>query len=240
MGRSETWTKGSTYSERDEGYTNSMADVRRLRSTRLESKLATNAKRARQSRIIENNTKPGTDRDDDQHGSQSRFRVVEDRDVNGDAVGDLTFGDERTLTLDDIPRIAATEQARELRPNAFKHRSSGFAPTGFKLPNLSNGHQRGVSSGGIPNQPVSQARQKRYFSELSALEYFIVRHIACVSMLPLVEDHFSLEELLQLIERQEKPTFWNKFGKAFKQDGKSKKPKKTGSITPTLCYMKIN
>jgi len=69
-------------------------------------------------------------------------------------------------------------------------------------------------------------RPKRYFSELSALEYFIVRHVAVLSMEPLLEGYFNQEELLDLIETR-KPTFWGKFGKAFKND-KGKGGRKKG------------
>jgi hypothetical protein len=68
-------------------------------------------------------------------------------------------------------------------------------------------------------------KTNRYFSELSALEYFIVRHVAVLSMEPLVEGHFNLEELLRLIDPK-KETFWGKFGKAFKNDGRKAGKKK--------------
>lgn len=73
------------------------------------------------------------------------------------------------------------------------------------------------------------ARQRRYFSELSAIDYFIIRHLACMAMLPLVQEYFNLEELLDLIERNGKQNFWSKFTKGLKQDSnKNKKQKKTG------------
>ena len=40
-----------------------------------------------------------------------------------DRTSDL-LKNEKSLTLDDIPRIVAAEQAREQRPNAFKHHNS--------------------------------------------------------------------------------------------------------------------
>lgn len=75
-----------------------------------------------------------------------------------------------------------------------------------------------------------QMRTKTFFSELSALELFIVRHIAVMSLEPLVKDDFNLEELLDLIETR-KGGFWGKFGKAFKapkeKTAKDKDEKKT-------------
>ncbi|EGX49299.1 hypothetical protein AOL_s00078g332 [Orbilia oligospora ATCC 24927] len=213
-------SRSKSYHGEGEGYNSTVSDVRRLRSTRLDQKLTSSGRKARQSRIIENENFGA-------EGSheRERFRIVEDRDVNGEAINELTFGDEKTLTLDDIPRIAAQEQAREQRPNAFKHRTSGFFSTGgMHQPKLMNGYQRDSTGSGQPQQPV---RMRRYFSELSAIDYFIIRHLACMCMLPLVSDHFNLEELLDLIERSGKQTLWNKFTKGFKQDGtKNKKQKK--------------
>ncbi|KAK6540931.1 hypothetical protein TWF694_008315 [Orbilia ellipsospora] len=215
--------RSKSYSGEGEGYNSTVSDVRRLRSTRLDQKLASSSRRARQSRIIENENF-GVE---GSHDQRERFRIVEDRDVNGEAINELTFGDEKTLTLDDIPRIAAQEQAREQRPNAFKHRTSGFfSAGGMHQPKLMNGYQRD-SVGGPPIAPPP--RMRRYFSELSAIDYFIIRHLACMCMLPLVSDYFNLEELLDLIERSGKQTLWNKFTKGFKQEGgKNKKQKKTG------------
>ncbi|KAJ6257659.1 hypothetical protein Dda_7446 [Drechslerella dactyloides] len=214
--------RSKSYQGEGEGYNSTVSDVRRLRSTRLDQKLASSGRKARQSRIIENENFSSEGSQD----QRERFRIIEDRDINGDTVNELTFGDQKTLTLDDIPRIAAQEQAREQRPNAFKHRTSGFfSPVGMHQPKLMNGHQRGDSKG----EQIPPPRMRRYFSELSAIDYFIIRHLACLAMLPLVSEYFGQDELLELIERSGKQTLWTKFTKGFKQDGgKSKKQKKIG------------
>jgi hypothetical protein len=80
----------------------------------------------------------------------------------------------------------------------------------------------------------SSTRNKRYFSELTALEYFIVRHVAVLSMEPLLDGQFSMEELLSLIESR-KPTIWNIFGRAFKDE--KKKGKKKGAFGVSLDYL---
>lgn len=98
---------------------------------------------------------------------------------------------------------------------------------------LLNGHQRNVSSGNELDQatgePSPQKQQgKKYFSELSALEYFIVRHVAVITMQPMLEGHFTMEELLNLIESRKPANFWNKMGKAFKGNDGKKGGKKKG------------
>ncbi|KAI9778155.1 MAG: hypothetical protein M1839_008364 [Geoglossum umbratile] len=215
-------------------YANTLDNIRRMRSTRMEKHVSTTTKKARTSRIIDGpegrSARPGSAGAD---GSDSRnygFQIVEDKDTDGQAVPELTFGNQDALMLDDIPRIVAAEQTREQRPNAYRHGSKHlFEPSKSEKVRFINGHQRGGSGGHEFDVPASGEppahRGKKYFSELSALEYFIVRHVAVLSMEPLLEGHFNLEELLGLIESR-KPTFWGKFGKAFKNDGKRAGKKK--------------
>lgn len=147
-----------------------------------------------------------------------------------------SFGDDKALTLDDIPRIVAAEQAREQRPNAFKHQSkSGPGALAATQPRLVNGHQRDISAKprDLPPAEPAPPMRKRYFSELTALDQFIVRHIAVLNIQPLVQEWFNLEELLGLIETNKK-TFWGKFGKAFAPGDKKKAVKKKGCFGVAL------
>ena len=219
--------------EPDGSYEQRLGDIRRLRSTRMERRLNSTSKKARRSRIVDGPEGSGA-RDDDAAGSNGydlrkhNFHIVEDRDVNGDSRADLMFGNHDALTLDDIPRIVASEQAKEQRPNAYRHAGNHLISPPTKPPILLNGHQRDLSGPKELEKMTaidSTQRAKRYFSELSALEYFIVRHVAVLSMEPLLEGHLNLEELLGLIESR-KQTFWGKFGKAFKTDGRKAGKKK--------------
>ncbi|KAH0538855.1 hypothetical protein FGG08_004572 [Glutinoglossum americanum] len=215
-------------------YANTLDNIRRMRSKRMDKHLSTTTKKARTSRIIDGpegrSVRPGSAGADGSDSRNHGFQIIEDKDADGQAVAELTFGNQDALTLDDIPRIVAAEQAREQRPNAYKHGAKHLLEQSkSEKPRLINGHQRGGSGGQDGDAPMSgeppAQRGKKYFSELSALEYFIVRHVAVLSMEPLLEGHFNLEELLGLIESR-KPTFWGKFGKAFKNDGKRSGKKK--------------
>lgn len=212
---------------RESSYENTLNDVRRLRSTRMDQRLSSTLKRARASTIMDNAADRSDTRPD---GSQG------DGDANGRT--ELMFGHQDALTLDDIPRIVAAEQAKEQRPNAYKHARHELFRTSITEPKLVNGHQRNVSGGreledvaaGGNSQP-QRSQGKRYFSELTALEYFIVRHVAVLSMQPLLEGHFTLEELLLLIDRDKKPNqgnFWGKFTKGFTKGDQKKGAKKKG------------
>jgi len=215
-------------------YEQTVGEMKRLRSTRMDTQLSTNIKKARASRILDGpeaqTTRPGSAGANGPDRRSQGMRIEEDRDARGDALSNLTFANTDALTLDDIPRIVAAEQAKEQRPNAYKHAGNTLIGSGGRQPKYFEGHGRRMSGGNDLDVPAGDAvpqRTKRYFSELSALEYFIVRHVAVLSMEPLLEGHYNLEDLLNLIETR-KPTFWGKFGKAFAKNDRPKGGKKKG------------
>ena len=214
-----------------------VGEMRRLRSIRNERTLSTTYKKARASRIIDGpegrSVRPGSSGNDGTDPYGAGFQIVEEKDANGETVKDLTFGNQDALTLDDIPRIVAAEQAKEQRPNAYRHAGPNLVRPMEPMPRYKPGHQRGVSDAGA-NVLEPTTRTKRYFSELTALEYFIVRHVAVLSMEPLLEGQFNMEELLSLIESR-KPTIWNIFGRAFKDN--KKQGKKKGVFGVALDYL---
>ena len=102
-----------------------VGEMRRLRSIRNERTLSTTYKHARASRIINGpegrSARPGSSGNDGSDPRGHGFQIVEERDANGETVTDLTFGAQDALTLDDIPRIVAAEQAKEQRPVSYTH-----------------------------------------------------------------------------------------------------------------------
>ena len=236
--RSKSYGGNADESQTTSTYESALNDVRRLRSTRMDRHLSSNIKKARTSRILDGpegrSARPGSAGADGHDSRDPGFKIVEERDGNGEARTQLMFGREDGITLDDIPRIMATHQAKEQRPNAYKHARDPFRNSiGAEAKLLQNGHQRNVSNGNELDQamgePSPQRREgKRYFSELSALEYFIVRHVAVITMQPMLEGHFTMEELLNLIESRKPANFWNKMGKAFKGNDAKKGGKKKG------------
>jgi hypothetical protein len=235
--RSKSYGSAADENPRESSYENTLIDVRRLRSTRMDKHLSSTIKKARTSRIMDGpegrSVRPGSAGNDGPDVRQNDLQIVEEREKQGESRSELVFGKQDALTLDDIPRIVAAEQAKEQRPNAYKHARHELFRTSITEPKLVNGHQRNFSGGneldnpnlGDEPSPQRGGAGKRYFSELSALEYFIVRHVAVLSMQPLLDGHFTLEELLGLIESR-KPTFWDKFGKAFKNNAQKNSKKK--------------
>lgn len=232
--RSKSYAGSSALDDKPgSSYEQTVGEMKRLRSTRMDTQLSSNLKKARTSRILDGpeaqSIRPGSSGNDGSDKKTGGFQIVEDRDAGGFATTDLTFGNQNALTLDDIPRIVAAEQAKEQRPNASRYARNQLTGSTPHQPKLLSGHQRNFSDGQQleAGADATTHRPKRYFSELSALEYFIVRHVAVLSMEPLLHGHYTLEDLLNLIETR-KPTFWGKFGKAFSKNDKAKAGKKKG------------
>ncbi|KAH9902250.1 rho-type GTPase-activating protein [Xylariomycetidae sp. FL2044] len=228
--------------QRESSYESTLNDVRRLRSTRLDKHLSSSLRKARTSRIMDGpegrSVRPGSAGADSSDLRDKAMQIEEDREQGAGGTTEQYFGHQDALTLDDIPRIVAAEQAREQQPTAYKAARQELFRSPATEPPYGAGagvsHQRNLSGGrdpglGIPGEMVSRrVGGRKFFSELSHLEYFIVRHIAVLSMAPMLEPEFTVEDLLGLIEARKPPTFWNKFGKAFGKNDTRKGAKKKG------------
>jgi hypothetical protein len=228
--------------EEANSYAKTMDGVRRMRSSHLDQQLVNSAQRARRSRIIdgpeadvaspesENRSSPDNrflsapELNRRPSSSQARIQIVDEDQVS--LTPSKSLEDERALTLDDLPKILAVEQAREKgHPrHAPRQPSSNSYEFNFMASDPMEDFTVGIGENGTNDAPSSNVR---YFSELSALEYFIVRHIAVLALETLLSDVFNLEELLELIETR-KGTIWEKFGKAFRSGGDKKNMKKKG------------
>ncbi|CCC04982.1 hypothetical protein SMACR_04349 [Sordaria macrospora] len=222
---------------RESSYESALNDVKRLKSTRLDKHLSSSFRKARTSRIMDgpesSSAQPGSGPGSGINGGPAngrRMRIEEDMGTGGED-HDMMLPNQDALTLADIPRIVAAEQAREQRagpPSRQELLRSPATEPSFGGASSGSGHKRSYSDskGGDPRaagEPSPQRVGRRYFSELSALEYFIVRHLAVVTMAPMVEGEFTLVELIGLIETRKTPNFWKNIGKAFQKDGRKKK-----------------
>ncbi|GAA5899433.1 hypothetical protein JCM6882_009115 [Rhodosporidiobolus microsporus] len=151
--------------------------------------------------------------------------------------------DEEGLTLADLPKALEAEQKRAV---GEQHRRAvgglpGAAAPGRSSPPSQGGQYGSVRDGpqghvtfrsepqlsGGSHQFASASAGPKLLSELSALEYFIVKHVAAVllaSEVSALKDVITLEELLEIIDAR-KNTFW---GKLFKGGEKKKEVKKKG------------
>lgn len=206
--------------QRESTYENSLNEVKRLRSTRLDRHLSTSVRQARTSRVMDGDgrgPRPGSPGHEGEQGQQGST--------------DAMFGNNDGITLDDIPRIVAAEQSREQQNKRNSIIGQPVGKSAMAEIGMNARHQRTLSAGREQEirvaDPVPMHIVRKFFPELTALEYFNVRHLAVLTMHPLVEQEFSLEELLSFIEARKPATFWKNLGKAFKND-KNKNVKKKG------------
>ncbi|KAG1047678.1 hypothetical protein G6F43_009885 [Rhizopus delemar] len=64
-----------------------------------------------------------------------------------------------------------------------------------------------------------------YFAELGTLQHFMLKHIAVLYLEEILHDHFTLEELADLIDDKKNSTLWGKFVTSLKAGGNKKVPK---------------
>ncbi|KAI8584248.1 hypothetical protein K450DRAFT_218858 [Umbelopsis ramanniana AG] len=85
----------------------------------------------------------------------------------------------------------------------------------------------------------SMAKATAYLAELGALDHFMVKHIAVINIEPFVKDHFSLEDLLELIDDKKASTLWGKFvtGLRTGSNKKATRPKAIGTFGVPLDYL---
>ena len=158
--------------------------------------------------------------------SVRRIQIVEDEQIFLPVPKALE--DERALTLDDLPKILAVEQAKEKERPTQTPRQPSTNSYEFNFMASDPVEDFTVEINNEDGNDTIPPPNVKYFSELSALEYFIVRHIAVLALETLLGEIFSLEELLELIETR-KGTIWEKFGKAFRSGGDKKNVKKKGT-----------
>ncbi|EDK41839.1 conserved hypothetical protein [Lodderomyces elongisporus NRRL YB-4239] len=143
--------------------------------------------------------------------------------VQLDRTSDL-LKNEKSLTLDDIPRIVAAEQARDQRPNAFKHHNKLYQRSSSHMLK-SGGHGSaggaGASTATTPSSALNHIlntslQQKEepsdrqiFYSELSKRNHFIIRHIAIEALCEMNKELVK-DDLVAHIQTRKQLTFWEK------------------------------
>ncbi|KAI8399945.1 Rho-GTPase-activating protein LRG1 [Nakaseomyces glabratus] len=195
----------------EQTYIRTLNDVKRLKSRRESIRVSNEKKEARKSVVLEiPETELGSGKREDKN-----LIIKTDTPTESSGRDEQLFGNNKTLTLDDISRIVAAEQARELRPNAFTH---------FKT--LEDGSDEFNSN--------ERKRTGVYYSELDKSALVTLKYISLsllMSDLKKFNDYsFDFEKLRQQISREVRPSqngnFWNKMWNIVNKDGKKSAPRK--------------
>ncbi|KAG0024274.1 hypothetical protein BGZ82_010505 [Podila clonocystis] len=220
-----------------------LGDIKRVKSTHLDRKLSNSARIPRRQTVIEhqrrrappssnsarNLTVPpeGVQLSDNAVGGTEaepaalEIEIVDDPSAESQDEDDLADVDgpspDAPATLSDL-----TERLRISTAN--------LTPNSHGRVRLGHGSAPGSQYLAVPNALNASRHPKRqYLSELSALELFIVKHLAVLTLAPIVQEYFTLEELLDLIG-QRKQTLWGRFVKGLKTDKKKSKVEGTFGV----------
>ncbi|KAF9909408.1 hypothetical protein BX616_011173 [Lobosporangium transversale] len=209
-------------------------DIRRVKSTHLDRDLSNSARFPRRQTLIEHQRKKPEDQGG-QHGKNTidhdgnahllseallEFEIIDETEILNDA-------EEREQMDGQKPKAPMTLSSltEKLRINTSLKRP----PNGSRVPGLGNRQESQILAGGPRSADGLRQRKRQYLSELSALELFIVQHMAVLTLAPIVADYFTLEELLDLIG-QRKPTLWGRFVKNLKTEKKKTKAEGTFGV----------
>lgn len=203
----------------EETYIRTLNDVKRLKSKRESIKLSNDKREARKSVVLEI---PEEDLNNNVNNEGNLIIQTDTLPENNDKE-EQVFGNNKTLTLDDISRIVAAEQARELRPNAFTH----FKTLKEEPDLVSNGRRTGV-----------------YYSELDHESLTLIKMIS----LAFLEYSYPKNDIISLdlkkiavnINKTSKTTqnsnFWYKMWNMMNKEPKKNVPKKVfGTPLEDLC-----
>lgn len=212
---------GSPPRKADQEYMGTLSSIRRLRSAKLDKHLTDTSKVARQSIILNvplseqaqvtdvskqsmdtkrssKSSETLTKRDSSPKTKELKIEDMVPKKIIT-RLGRTTdlLKNEKSLTLDDIPRIVAAEQAREQRPNAFRHQVRAASIT---------------STVPVPKSITTQEQAKKYLSELTPIQHYYVRHIAVMLIQPIVSEWFTLSELVEIADvTRKQASIWNRF-----------------------------
>ncbi|KAF9115134.1 hypothetical protein BGX27_008839 [Mortierella sp. AM989] len=210
-----------------------LGDIKRVKSTHLDRKLSNSARIPRRQTVIrkvprledlslkeEKPNEQDANVPTEAELSLLEFEIIDETDFMNDDDDDQELVDGRNpeapVTLSDLTEKLWINKSSNRSPaTSLKARSDHISLQGSQ--HLS-----------VPgNSNVSRHPKRQYLNELSALELFIVKHLAVLTLAPIVSDHFTLEELLDLIG-QRKQTLWGRFVRGLKTD--KKKPKVEGTF----------
>ncbi|KPV75517.1 uncharacterized protein RHOBADRAFT_36373 [Rhodotorula graminis WP1] len=190
-------------------------DIKRMKSVQLDRKLsATQARTPMRSTVVQSPAGRTATSDATTDSTFTLFQTKPPPDGLGGSSEPTQ--DEEGLTLADLPKALEAEQRRSdpSRPS----------PPPASLGTIAFVGDRG---GFVGAPPAALSLGPKLLSELSALEYFIVKHVAAVllsSESSALRDAAPLDELLEMIDAR-KNTFW---GKLFKGGQEKKSVKKKG------------
>ncbi|KAL0085187.1 hypothetical protein J3Q64DRAFT_1678975 [Phycomyces blakesleeanus] len=225
-------------------YPTHIADTNMMSATKLERKMSRSFKTAKRSTMVGNaNANANTSKPIQEEAGDSEIpfrtaptrldslvrRLDQQKNLPPLPLGQCSpnsprSGSQGSLGLSGLPQLATQNMANSL-PSINEPSGLPTSPTSF-LPGNGNVNGNGpptpILKGTYHTTP--EGKPRKYLSELSALQYMIIRHVAVVHIEPYVREYFTLGELLNMIELK-KASIWGKFFTSIRAGG-ARKPNK--------------
>ncbi|KAG0089239.1 hypothetical protein BGZ93_000421 [Podila epicladia] len=220
-----------------------LGDIKRVKSTHLDRKLSNSARIPRRQTVIEHQRRRAPPSDNSGRnltvppgGVQLSDNAVGGTETEPAAL-EIEIVDDPSAEAQDEDDLADVDGPRPDAPATLSDLTERLRISTADLTRNSHGRARpghGSAPGSqhlsVPSALNASRHPKRQFlSELSALELFIVKHLAVLTLAPIVQEYFTLEELLDLIG-QRKQTLWGRFVKGLKTDKKKSKVEGTFGV----------
>ncbi|KAI9274726.1 hypothetical protein BDA99DRAFT_247182 [Phascolomyces articulosus] len=209
----ESRTKSHSEGEKVQEKIN-LGDIKRMKSTHMKRKMTDSNRVAKRSTLMEtpsptsaliaNGSTTTTTTDGD-----TTLAAASTTTPTSDECGALNVG--RTLT---------TTETTTSSPVSEKPANGIVAPQQPIVDHLP--HTTATRTRTQSYEKIKPIGKFTYLAELSALNHFMVKHIAVLYLEELLKDHFTLEELADLIDDKKNPTLWGKFVTSLRTGGNKK------------------
>ncbi|KAI1316417.1 hypothetical protein EDD11_009980 [Mortierella claussenii] len=228
LGRNDSRSKSLSADNFQQKKESCYGDIKRVKSTHLDRKLSDSARFPRRQTLIEHQRRASTQGpiSEEEHATTAlgetllEFEIIDETEILNDDE-DQEQADRRPpnapATLSDLTEKLRINSAVNRLPSASLRSASGHSSL------LGSQHLIGLDDSN------DLGRKRQYLSELSALELFIVKHLAVLTLAPIVSEYFTVEELMDLIG-QRKQTLWGRFVKGLKTDKKKFKVEGTFGV----------
>ncbi|KAI8149423.1 hypothetical protein BJV82DRAFT_588023 [Fennellomyces sp. T-0311] len=202
-------------------YPTHITDVKNVPATNLNRKVSRSFKTAKRSTILGN-----------VHNTQKQMPIAENDEEDGRPIPQRESSLGKLDQHKGLPPLPQDDEDQEYKKGIRLDDLPDLAKKVTDRPK----HQHTPSVLGTHiNISATTGKPRVYLSELSALQDMIIRHVAVAHIEPYVREHFSLSELLNLIETK-KVSIWGKFFTSIMHGGGKKqiKAKEDGTFNVPL------
>lgn len=220
--------RANTFSEGEKGYNEFQAsDIKDMRSSHPQHKIFRSSSRSsrRANTFLSGNLDQPNSIPEETLDSLENETTLPSR-KSGNLVKRLSQRRARISIFGYPLESRSSKKSINSAPKDLEKRSSTAGP---ELQLRTSGLKSNPSIRRVPTMSPDQCRLQTYLAELSTLQYMVAKHAAVLQLEPLVNDKFTMDELLDLVE-QKRGNMWNKLFTSFRANRRGVKPTATFGV----------